>query len=417
MSLLNAEYDRLSATDRKSTIGTNLQKQIQALNTEISSAEQATGRYQRNVGNYASSWNGLSVSVQQVARELPSLAVGWNTFFLAISNNLPMLADELKKAAAEYKAFKMAVAAGNNDVAKVAPVWKQLITSIFSWQTALVAAITLLSVYGKDIIEWTKSLLRGGKALSYLTDQQKRLNEAQKESIDGIFKESTQLKILYTIATDSARSYEARVKAAKKMQELYPEYLGYLSDFLVKVYVGTKSPIGTEQTFSFGVKPEDLFRVSYKDIGGGNSKVDGVKECLVVPLDLPLFEWNIENFSCVIKISIEEIDGTETQRTLSQTTAEFAGNFELNPVKGVFEKVGLKFGASAKKTITTTFEKTFTLGNDELGDVIVNFYDPVVLSGDWIEYAGRRDMAYSIPLNSKYYNGYYKIELAPLKMY
>ena len=128
-------------------------------------------------------------------------------------------------------------------------------------------------------------------------------------------------------------------------------------DFLVKVYVGTKSPIGTEQTFSFGVKPEDLFRVSYKDIGGGNSKVDGVKECLVVPLDLPLFEWNIENFSCVIKISIEEIDGTETQRTLSQTTAEFAGNFELNPVKGVFEKVGLKFGASAKKTITTTFEK------------------------------------------------------------
>lgn len=227
--LLNAEYDRLSATDRKATVGTNLQKQIQALNTEISSAEQATGRYQRNVGNYASSWNGLSVSVQQVARELPPLAVGWNTFFLAISNNLPMLADELKKAAAEYKAFKMAVAAGNNDVAKVAPVWKQLITSIFSWQTALVAAITLLSVYGKDIIEWTKSLLRGGKALSYLTDQQKRLNEAQKESIDGIFKESTQLKILYTIATDSARSYEARVKAAKKMQELYPEYLGYLS--------------------------------------------------------------------------------------------------------------------------------------------------------------------------------------------
>lgn len=229
LSLLNAEYDRLSATDRKATVGTNLQKQIQALNTEISSAEQATGRYQRNVGNYASSWNGLSVSVQQVARELPSLAVGWNTFFLAISNNLPMLADELKKAAAEYKAFKTAVAAGNNDVAKVAPVWKQLITSIFSWQTALVAAITLLSVYGKDIIEWTKSLLRGGKALSYLTDQQKRLNEAQKESIDGIFKESTQLKILYTVATDSARSYEARVKAAKKMQELYPEYLGYLS--------------------------------------------------------------------------------------------------------------------------------------------------------------------------------------------
>lgn len=178
LSLLNAEYDRLSATDRKATVGANLQKQIQALNTEISSAEQATGRYQRNVGNYASSWNGLSVSVQQVARELPSLAVGWNTFFLAISNNLPMLADELKKAAAEYKAFKMAVAAGNNDVAKVAPVWKQLITSIFSWQTALVAAITLLSVYGKDIIEWTKKLFGAGEAIKNTKQLQDELNQS-----------------------------------------------------------------------------------------------------------------------------------------------------------------------------------------------------------------------------------------------
>lgn len=178
LSLLNAEYDRLSATDRKATVGTNLQKQIQALNTEISSAEQATGRYQRNVGNYASSWNGLSVSVQQVARELPSLAVGWNTFFLAISNNLPMLADELKKAAAEYKAFKMAVAAGNNDVAKVTPVWKQLITSIFSWQTALVAAITLLSVYGKDIIEWTKKLFGAGEAIKNTKQLQDELNQS-----------------------------------------------------------------------------------------------------------------------------------------------------------------------------------------------------------------------------------------------
>lgn len=178
LSLLNAEYDRLSATDRKATVGTNLQKQIQALNTEISSAEQATGRYQRNVGNYASSWNGLSVSVQQVAREGNSLAVGWNTFFLAISNNLPMLADELKKAAAEYKAFKMAVAAGNNDVAKVAPVWKQLITSIFSWQTALVAAITLLSVYGKDIIEWTKKLFGAGEAIKNTKQLQDELNQS-----------------------------------------------------------------------------------------------------------------------------------------------------------------------------------------------------------------------------------------------
>lgn len=221
LSLLNAEYDRLSATDRKATVGTNLQKQIQALNTEISSAEQATGRYQRNVGNYASSWNGLSVSVQQVARELPSLAVGWNTFFLAISNNLPMLADELKKADAEYKAFKMAVAAGNNDVAKVAPVWKQLITSIFSWQTALVAAITLLSVYGKDIIEWTKNLLGADTA-------QKRLNESLKEFNNLVGKGQADAKLLFDTVKRTTEGTQGRAKAIQEINKVYAEYLPYL---------------------------------------------------------------------------------------------------------------------------------------------------------------------------------------------
>lgn len=221
LSLLNAEYDRLSATDRKATVGTNLQKQIQALNTEISSAEQATGRYQRNVGNYASSWNGLSVSVQQVARELPSLAVGWNTFFLAISNNLPMLADELKKAAAEYKAFKTAVAAGNNDVAKVAPVWKQLITSIFSWQTALVAAITLLSVYGKDIIEWTKNLLGADTA-------QKRLNESLKEFNNLVGKGQADAKLLFDTVKRTTEGTQGRAKAIQEINKVYAEYLPYL---------------------------------------------------------------------------------------------------------------------------------------------------------------------------------------------
>ncbi len=221
LSLLNAEYDRLSATDRKATVGTNLQKQIQALNTEISSAEQATGRYQRNVGNYASSWNGLSVSVQQAARELPSLAVGWDTFFLAISNNLPMLADELKKAAAEYKAFKMAVAAGNNDVAKVAPVWKQLITSIFSWQTALVAAITLLSVYGKDIIEWTKNLLGADTA-------QKRLNESLKEFNNLVGKGQADAKLLFDTVKRTTEGTQGRAKAIQEINKVYAEYLPYL---------------------------------------------------------------------------------------------------------------------------------------------------------------------------------------------
>jgi DNA repair exonuclease SbcCD ATPase subunit len=230
LSLLNAEYDRLSTSDRKAAIGTDLQKQIQSLNTEISAAEQATGRYQRNVGNYASAWNSLGMSVQQVARELPSLAIGWNTFFLAISNNLPMLADELKKASAEYKAFKAAVAAGNNDVAKVAPVWKQLISSIFSWQTALVVAITMLSVYGKDIIEWTKNLFGADTAQKRLNESLKEFNNLQHNASEKTLDEISKLNLLYGISQNIALSIDVRKKAVEKLQQMYPDYLQNLSE-------------------------------------------------------------------------------------------------------------------------------------------------------------------------------------------
>lgn len=230
LSLLNAEYDRLSASDRKAAIGTDLQKQIQSLNTEISAAEQATGRYQRNVGNYASAWSGLGVSVQQVARELPSLAIGWNTFFLAISNNLPILADELKKASAEYKAFKAAVAAGNNDVAKVAPVWKQLISSIFSWQTALVVGITVLSMYGKDIIEWTKNLLGADTAQKRLNESLKEFNNLQRNASEKTLEEISKLNLLYGVSQNIALSIDVRKKAVEKLQQMYPDYLQNLSE-------------------------------------------------------------------------------------------------------------------------------------------------------------------------------------------
>lgn len=174
LSKLTVSYDGLSRSMRNSTTGKELLGSIRNVTQELNEAEQASMRFNRNVGNYASGWNGLSVQVQQVARELPSLAIGANTFFLAISNNLPMLADELQKARKEFKALK---AEGKS----ATPVWKQFASSLFSWQTALVAGITLLSVYGKEVIAWAGSLFTAKKALSEtyqsLEDYQKKVGE------------------------------------------------------------------------------------------------------------------------------------------------------------------------------------------------------------------------------------------------
>lgn len=159
LSNLNALYDAMSRSNREGVYGKEVLKSIQEVTTELNAAEQASMRFQRNVGNYASGFNSLGVSVQQVARELPSLSYGLGTFISAISNNLPMLADELSRA---KKEFKDLTSKGETAV----PVWKQLVKSIFSWQTALVAGITVLAMYNKEITQFAKSLFTGKKAIS-----------------------------------------------------------------------------------------------------------------------------------------------------------------------------------------------------------------------------------------------------------
>lgn len=217
---------RLKSMSKDSFLGSEGQKtlqQIQTLKNKLKSMDAQMGNYQRNVGNYASHWNGLGMSVQQVARELPSLAVGWNTFFLAISNNLPILADEIKKANAEFKAMRESGMKG-------IPVWKQLTGAIFNWQTALVIGITLLSVYGKDLVNWISGLGRAKKALDSATIAQLALNNATKEGIKNSISETNKLNILYKMANDTSRSIIERKQAVDELQAISPEYFKNLSD-------------------------------------------------------------------------------------------------------------------------------------------------------------------------------------------
>lgn len=115
--------------------------------------------------------NNVKMSMQQIARELPALAMGPQMFFLAISNNIPMFTDALASARKEYEAL---TAAGK----KATPVWKQVLSSLFSWQTAMSTAITLSVVYGKEIGNFIKSMMSAGKASISLADAQKKINDA-----------------------------------------------------------------------------------------------------------------------------------------------------------------------------------------------------------------------------------------------
>lgn len=223
MLQLEKEYYNLSQAAREGAKGMDILNNIGKLNQQLKDIDAQMGNYQRNVGNYASGWNGLNVSIQQIARELPALSVSANTFFLAISNNLPMFVDELKKARVEYELLKKSGQTAT-------PVFKQVLGFLLSWQTALVVGITLLSSYGGEITKWVGSLFDARKEIDYLKQFQEDLNKAQKEGVKNSQDESVKLDILYRAAVNLNKPMGERKKAVEELKKQYPSYFKNISD-------------------------------------------------------------------------------------------------------------------------------------------------------------------------------------------
>lgn len=140
-----------------------LQQTVAALRAQMQTFEESTGNYSLNVGNYSSVWTGLGFQVQQVVRELPAAAISLNNLFLAVSNNIPILVDEIKK-------LKLAGRSAKDILQEVGK-------SLFSWQSALVVVLAVFSKFGKEIIDWTKNLFTADNAISRLIRVQKNLRE------------------------------------------------------------------------------------------------------------------------------------------------------------------------------------------------------------------------------------------------
>ncbi len=128
-----------------------LSQEFTELDRRVRGAETSVGEFQRNVGNYAGAWNGLGNSINQLSREMPAFANSISTGFMAISNNLPQLFDEINK-------IKKANVELAKSGAPTTSAFKQVLSGIFSWQTALSVGVTLLTIYGAKMIDFIGNL-------------------------------------------------------------------------------------------------------------------------------------------------------------------------------------------------------------------------------------------------------------------
>lgn len=175
---LSAQYalnkirlNQMSAAEREAAdSGKKLEAETNAIYQQMIKLQEATGNYRLSVGHYQKTWDGLGISISQVVRELPAVAVSLNTFFLGISNNIPIVVDEIKRLRRQNE---LLAAEGKEQIS----VTRSIVRSLFSFNTILVVLLTVFSMYGKEIITWIDKTLAGRDAAKSFEDALEDLND------------------------------------------------------------------------------------------------------------------------------------------------------------------------------------------------------------------------------------------------
>ena len=233
VSLLEAELERLRLAgetaspnlDQSANIAQihALEKQLEELRGKLKQLQEESESVQvtpPDIPNAQRQFNGLHNSIQQMAREMPSLAMGPQMFFLAISNNLPIFTDELARARKEYDELQKSGKKGT-------PVWKQVLSSLFSWQTALTTGIMLLEMYGDEIWEWTKDLFSAKKGVDEFNISLKEMTEIEKSGRAQMVRTRFELKSVIDEIKNFTGSKEQEKAKVEELNRKYGESFGY----------------------------------------------------------------------------------------------------------------------------------------------------------------------------------------------
>ena len=231
--LLEAELERLRLAgetaapnlDQSANIAQihALEKQLEELHAQLKMLQNESESVQvtpTDIPNAQRQFNGLHNSIQQMAREMPSLAMGPQMFFLAISNNLPIFTDELARARKEYDELQKSGKKGT-------PVWKQVLSSLFSWQTAMTTGIMLLVMYGDEIWDWTKNLFSAKKGVDEFNISLKEMTEIEKDGRAQMVRTRFELKSVIDEIKNFTGSKEQEKAKVEALNRKYGESFGY----------------------------------------------------------------------------------------------------------------------------------------------------------------------------------------------
>lgn len=319
---LREAYRQLSAEQRESAdVGQKYLAEIAQLDEELKGIDAGMGQFYRNVGNYSSAFKGLTLNVQQVARELPSLTMGANQFFLAISNNVPMLVDSVKQ-------FRES---GNTWAQTIGAIGK----SLFSWTTLITIIITLLSAFGGEIIEWVKNLFSAKDASDAVSESLDKMRSA-------MTKETEEVKSLFASLRNAKQGTVEYATARQTILDKYGQYLQNQREDIANL----KDLAAAEKVVSDAIRSKALARAYEQQIEEATTKyAEDVNKVLEGVFDKFMDRFGDQGEEVAKEYYIKFLKGVKSQDPALQAESKrIAEMFEVGKgyykVGGVSRKIG-----------------------------------------------------------------------------
>ena len=222
LSNLTKQYDELSEEERRAAKGLELKSKIEGITTELKNSEQETGRFYRNVGNYA---NGFVEAFTRMGGSMGNLKgpIGIvKNGFMAISST-PLIAilgalvsiiqkviQNLKSSEATMQAVTVALAPLN--------AGSRLLTKV-------------MQSLGNGIAKVVETLTRWADKLGLITEEMKIEQQLVKDEIALQLRER---EVLEENAASQLKVSQLKAQAADKATYSAKERLGFLQEALAE---------------------------------------------------------------------------------------------------------------------------------------------------------------------------------------
>lgn len=183
-----------------------------------------------------------------------------------------------------------------------------------------------------------------------------------------------------------------------------PSWTDGLLEFKIITLYNAKDGTGNTITKFINAKATDLVNVTYMK----DDNMSFIADLYVVinvtiknyklPKPLEIATWDLRNYGTAWKFIIYEVDPSQNVTVTESHATTYGTNFDVDT------KIGLKFGGKKTTSSTKTISITTKKESDFLGEAVLHFYDPVLVTSN---NSGIRDIS----------TGKCSLGIMPIKIY